>query len=105
MKSNIRMSRDLKLNNTMTSEMKFGLNLVKGAITILSTDTASQVISKNSIGEIDSLLKIGDEKLIDKCNGELSVKYRSIFGVPGGRFLLCMQKSMRSYHLRRNGSY
>ena len=50
MKSNIRMSRDLKLNNTMTSEMKFGLNLVKGAITILSTDTASQVILKIVLG-------------------------------------------------------
>ena len=51
----------------------------------LNTDSAPQMILKNSIREIDSLLKIGDEKLIDKCNGELSVKYRSIFGAPGGR--------------------
>ncbi len=74
--------------NSLTSEMKFGLNLVKGAITVLNTDSAPQMILKNSIREIDSLLKIGDEKLIDKCNGELSVKYRSIFGAPGGRFYI-----------------
>ena len=44
------------------------------------------MILKNSIREVDSLLKIGDEKLIDKCNRELTIKYRSIFCGPGGRF-------------------
>ena len=78
----------LMSNNVMSSEKKLGLNLVKGAITVLKTDTAPQVILKNSIREVDSLLKIGDEKLIDKCNRELTVKYRSIFCAPGGRFYL-----------------
>jgi len=55
--------------NSLTSEMKFGLNLVKGAITVLNTDSAPQMILKNSIREIDSLLKIGDEKLMDKWDG------------------------------------
>lgn len=67
--------------------MKLGLNLIKGAVTVLKTDSGPQVILKNSIREIDSLLKIGDEKLIDNCNSELSVKYRSIFGALGGSFI------------------
>lgn len=43
------------------------------------------MILNNSIREINSLLKIVDvdEKLIDKCNGELTVMYRSIFCAPG----------------------
>ena len=75
-------------NNAMSSEMKLGLNLAKGAVTVLKTDTAPQLILKNSIREVDSLLRIGDEKLIDKCHRELTVKYRSIFCGPGGRFYL-----------------
>ena len=79
---------NMKSKNTMSSEMRLGLNLVKGAVTVLKTDTVPQVILKNSIREIDSLLKIGDEKLIDKCNRELTIKYRSIFSDPSGRFCL-----------------
>lgn len=79
---------NLMSNNAMSSEMKLGLNLVKGAVTVLKTDTAPQVVLKNSIREVDSLLRIGDEKLIDKCNRELAVKYRSIFCGPSGRFYL-----------------
>ena len=82
------MDMDCRTTNALTPEMKLGLNLVKGAVTVLKTDSGLQVILKNSIREIGSLLKIRDEKLIDNCNSELSVKYRSIFGALGGRFYI-----------------
>lgn len=78
----------MKDNDSLTPEMKLGLNLVKGAISVLNTDTAPQVILKNSIREIDLILKSGNEVLIDRCNGELSVKYRGVFESSGGRFFI-----------------
>ena len=64
---------------SVTREMKLGLNLAKGAIKVLSTDTYPEVILKNSIQKIDSTLKLRDENLIDDCNGEITAKYRSVF--------------------------
>ncbi len=86
----------MKDNDSLTPEMKLGLNLVKGAISVLNTDTAPQVILKNSIREIDLILKSGDEAMVDRCNGELSVKYRDVFESSGGRFFIVSSEVYKS---------
>lgn len=83
-------------NNFLTAEQKFGLNLAKDFFKVLATDTSKERELKQSLFEIDSVLKGGVAEQLIVYNKKMTSKYLKDLQTTSNKFVLISEEDLRS---------